>query len=131
MPRKIDPKVKQRCVRQVLEHQSEYSSLTAAAEVVARRDGLGEETVRRRVRRTRHSGIPDACDLRGEPMAIECARQTDLHGRAAAMRELKDLVDAEGAAAEVAEVEQNSPERTGRPGDSRSRSRQDPPNPSQ
>jgi len=47
MPKKIDPKVKERCVRQVLEHQAEYSSLTAAAEVVARREGLGKETVRR------------------------------------------------------------------------------------
>ena len=47
MPKKIDPKVKERCVRQVLEHQGEYSSLTAAAEVVARREGLGKETVRR------------------------------------------------------------------------------------
>lgn len=47
MPRKIDPKVKERCVRQVLEHLSEYPSLTAAAEVVARREGVGKESVRR------------------------------------------------------------------------------------
>ena len=47
MPKKIDPEVKERCVRQVLEHQAEYPSLTAAAEVVARREGLGKETVRR------------------------------------------------------------------------------------
>src|SRR4051812_17339134 len=47
MPKKIDPKVKERCVRQVLEHLPEYSSVTAAAEVVARREGLGKETVRR------------------------------------------------------------------------------------
>lgn len=47
MPKKIDPKVKERCVRLVLEHQGEYSSLTAAAEAVARREGLGKETVRR------------------------------------------------------------------------------------
>lgn len=47
MPKKIDPAVKERCVRQVLEHLPEYSSLTAAAEVVARREGLGKETVRR------------------------------------------------------------------------------------
>jgi transposase len=44
-PKKIDPKVKERCVRQVLEHGPEYLSLTAAAEAVPRRDGLGEETV--------------------------------------------------------------------------------------
>ena len=47
MPKKIDPKVKERCVRQVLEHLPEYPSLTAAAEAVARREGLGKETVRR------------------------------------------------------------------------------------
>ena len=47
MPKKIDPKVKERCVRLVQEHQGEYSSLTAAAEAVARREGLGKETVRR------------------------------------------------------------------------------------
>ena len=37
MPKKIDPAVKERCVRQVLEHLPEYPSLTAAAESVARR----------------------------------------------------------------------------------------------
>ncbi|TQM96665.1 hypothetical protein FB476_1551 [Ornithinimicrobium humiphilum] len=47
VPKKIDPKVKERCVRLVLEHQGEYSSLTAAAEAAARREGLGKETVRR------------------------------------------------------------------------------------
>ena len=36
MPKKIDPRVKERCVRQVLDHLPEYSSVTAAAEVVAR-----------------------------------------------------------------------------------------------
>lgn len=47
MPKKIAPKVKERCVRQVLEHLPEYPSLTAAAEVVARREGVGKESVRR------------------------------------------------------------------------------------
>lgn len=47
MPKKIDPKVKERCVRLVLEHQREYPSLTAAAEAVARREGIGKESVRR------------------------------------------------------------------------------------
>jgi transposase len=47
MPKKIDPQVKERCARQVLEHLPEYRSLTAAAESVARREGLGKETVRR------------------------------------------------------------------------------------
>ena len=39
MPQKIDPKVKERCVRQVLGHLPQCSSVTAAAEVVARREG--------------------------------------------------------------------------------------------
>lgn len=47
MPKKIDAKVKERCVRLVLEHLQEYSSLTAAAEAVARREGVGKESVRR------------------------------------------------------------------------------------
>ena len=47
MPKKIDPTVKGRCVRQVLEHLQEYPSLTAAAEAVARREGVGKESVRR------------------------------------------------------------------------------------
>jgi len=42
-------------VRQVLEHLPEYPSLTAAAEAVARREGLGKETVRRWV-------VPDQVD---------------------------------------------------------------------
>jgi len=47
MPKRIDPAVKDRCVRQVLDHLSEYPSLTAAAEAVARREGVGKESVRR------------------------------------------------------------------------------------
>ena len=47
MPKKIDPAVKERAVRLVREHRSEYPSLTAAAEAVARQERLGKETVRR------------------------------------------------------------------------------------
>ena len=47
VPKKIDAKVKERCVRLVLEHLQEYPSLTAAAEAVARREGVGKESVRR------------------------------------------------------------------------------------
>jgi transposase len=46
MPKKIDPAVRERAVRLVREHRAEYSSLTAAAEAVARRERLGKETVR-------------------------------------------------------------------------------------
>ena len=47
MPKKIDPKVKERCVQQMLEHAAEYPNPTATAEVVAKRNGVGAETVRR------------------------------------------------------------------------------------
>lgn len=45
MPKKIDPRVKQRCVQQMLDRVSEYPSPTAAAEVVAKRNGVGAESV--------------------------------------------------------------------------------------
>lgn len=47
MPKKIDPKVKERCVRMVLDHLQEYPTVTAAAEAVAKREGVGKESVRR------------------------------------------------------------------------------------
>ena len=47
MPKKIDPKVKERCLQQMLDHAAEYPNPTAAAEVVAKRNGVGAETVRR------------------------------------------------------------------------------------
>lgn len=47
MPKMIDDEVKARAVRLVSEHQSEYPSLTAAAEAVARQVGVGKESVRR------------------------------------------------------------------------------------
>ena len=39
MPKKVDPKVKDRCVRLVLDHLQEYPSVTAASEAVGRRLG--------------------------------------------------------------------------------------------
>ena len=47
MPKKIDQELKARAVRLVTDHQSEYSSLTAAAAVVAKQLGVGKESVRR------------------------------------------------------------------------------------
>jgi transposase-like protein len=47
VPKKIDAKVKERCVRLVLDHLQEYPTLTAAAQAVARREGVGKESVRR------------------------------------------------------------------------------------
>lgn len=50
VPKKIDAKLKERCARLVLDHLAEYPSLTAACESVARREGVGSESVRRWVR---------------------------------------------------------------------------------
>ena len=47
MPKKIDQKVKERCVRQVMDHLSEYPNVTAAATAVARKEGVATESVRR------------------------------------------------------------------------------------
>jgi transposase-like protein len=47
MPKKIDPELKARAVRMVTEHQQEYASLTAASAAVARKLGVGGESVRR------------------------------------------------------------------------------------
>lgn len=45
MPKKIDDELKARAVSLVQDHQGEYSSLTAAAAVVAKQLGVGEESV--------------------------------------------------------------------------------------
>ena len=47
MPKRIDPELKARAVRLVVEHQQEYPSMNAAAVAVAKKLGLGHETVRR------------------------------------------------------------------------------------
>jgi len=47
MPKKIDDDLKARAIRLVNDHQGEYSSLTAAAAVVAKQLGVGKESVRR------------------------------------------------------------------------------------
>ena len=47
MPKKIDAELKARAVRLVNDHRGEYSSLTAAAAVVAKQLGVGKESVRR------------------------------------------------------------------------------------
>ena len=47
MPKKIDSALRDRAVRLVREHRSEYPSLTAASAAVARQVGVGHESVRR------------------------------------------------------------------------------------
>jgi transposase-like protein len=47
MPKKIDSALRERAIRLVREHRSEYPSLTAASAAVARQVGVGHESVRR------------------------------------------------------------------------------------
>ena len=47
MPKKIDDELKAGAVRLVQDHRGEYSSLTAAAAVVAKQLGVGKKSVRR------------------------------------------------------------------------------------
>ncbi len=56
MPKKIDTKGKERCVRQILEHQAEYPSLTGCGRGGGPPEGLGKETVRRWVVRAQIDG---------------------------------------------------------------------------
>jgi transposase len=49
MPKKIDAAVRQRAVRLVAEHQSEYPNRFAAVKAVAQQVGVSQESVRRRV----------------------------------------------------------------------------------
>lgn len=47
MPKKVDPALKDRALRMVAEHRSDYPSVTAVAKAVADQLGIGKETVRR------------------------------------------------------------------------------------
>ena len=47
MPKKIDPAVRERVMRTIAEHRSEYATPTELAKVIAARERLGRETVRR------------------------------------------------------------------------------------
>ena len=49
MPKMIDPQVRERAVRLVLEHRSEYPSNAKAIAAVARQEGVGAEPLRRGV----------------------------------------------------------------------------------
>ena len=71
MPKKIDAMVKQRCVRLVLDHLSEYPSVTAAAEAVARREGVGKESVRRWVVQAQVDGGQRSGPTSGELVEIK------------------------------------------------------------
>ena len=86
MPKKIDPSVKERCVRLVLDHLSEYPSLTAAA-AVARREGVGKESVRRWARQAQI----DAGQLQG-PTSEELAEIKELKARVRRLEEDNEIL---------------------------------------
>ncbi|OYN85897.1 IS3 family transposase [Parenemella sanctibonifatiensis] len=87
MPKRIDPKVRERCVRQVLEHLPEYPSLTAAAEVVARREGVGRESVRRWVLQAQVDG-----GQREGATSEELAQIKDLKARVRRLEEDNEIL---------------------------------------
>ena len=62
MPKKIDPALRERAVRLVLEHRAEYSTTTAAVQAVAKQVGVGKESLRRWV----NQADVDAGDRPGE-----------------------------------------------------------------
>ena len=47
MPTKIDPALRERAVRLVLEHRGEYPTTTAAVLAVSKQVGVGKESLRR------------------------------------------------------------------------------------
>jgi transposase len=47
MPKKLDPELKARAVRLVMEHRAEYRTRTAAVLAVAKQTGVGKESLRR------------------------------------------------------------------------------------
>ncbi len=62
MPKKIDPALRDRAIRLVREHRSEYPSLTAASAAVARQVGVGHESVRRWVlQATKETKVISGC----------------------------------------------------------------------
>jgi len=47
MPKKIEPEIRERVMRMIAEHRSEYATPTELAKVIAARERIGIETVRR------------------------------------------------------------------------------------
>lgn len=62
MPKKMDPVRKERAIRLVREHRSEYPSTAQAIQAVARQEGVGKETLRRWV----YQADIDAGDAKGQ-----------------------------------------------------------------
>jgi transposase len=47
MPKKIEPAVRERVLRMINDHRGEYATPTALAKVIAARERIGVETIRR------------------------------------------------------------------------------------
>lgn len=84
MPKKIDEEVKARAVRLVTEHLSEYPSLSAASEAVARQVGVGEESVRRWVLQAQIDG--------GQRGGVTSEEQAEIKRLKAENKELREDV---------------------------------------
>ena len=56
MPTKLDPELKARAVRLVLEHRAEYPTKIAAVLAVAKQTGVGKESLRRWVNQAEVDG---------------------------------------------------------------------------
>ena len=82
MPKKIDSALRDRAVRLVREHRSEYPSLTAASAAVARQVGVGHESVRRWVLQ---ADIDDG--TRGGVTSVESAEIKKLKAEKTRLRE--------------------------------------------
>lgn len=89
MPKKFDSEVRARAVRLVLEHQQEYSSLTAAVEAVARQQGVARETLRRWV----NQALVDA-GQRGGVSSQESEEVRRLKAENARLREDNEILKA-------------------------------------
>ena len=82
MPKKIDHELKSRAVRLVQDHQGEYSSLTAAAAVVAKQLGVGKESVRRWVLQAQIDG--------GDREGLSSAELAEIRALNAKVRRLEE-----------------------------------------
>src|SRR3546814_16128717 len=85
MPKKIDEELKARAVRLVNDHQGEYSSLTAAAAVVAKQLGVGKESVRRWVIQSQVDG--------GQRQGATTEELAEIKSLKAANRRLREAVE--------------------------------------
>ena len=91
MPKKVDPKVKERCVQQMLDHIAEYPNPTAAAQVVAKRNGVRNGVGAESVRRWYLQAQIDSGDRRGAT-SEELAEIKDLKAKVRRLEDDNDIL---------------------------------------